>query len=291
MSNCLFAWPDRVLPSATYAPTFSGGAWSAALPLTNLSDANLGSVARSSNATVGSTTFDIDLKATREIRLFAIPDHNFSFAATIRVQMDTEATFALPYTDSGTLAVWPRYYPAGVLPATHESYADGKLTVEAASGLRSGWWFALPAAVQGRYIRVTITDTGNSAGYVQLNRFICAPAWQPAINMSFGGSLAWVADTDSSKTLGGATYFDRRTPRRSLQVNLEALTPEQAMTWAFELQRILGIDGELFFVYDPADTDLLMKQRSFLANLRQLSAIEYPYFNSHKTAFELLEVI
>ncbi len=291
MSNCLFAWPDRTLTTATSAPTFSGGAWSTALPLTNLQDTKLGSVARSSNAAVGSTTFDIDLKTTREIRLVAIPDHNFSFAATIRVQVDTEATFALPYADSGTLSVWPRYYPVGMLPATHESYADGKLTLEAAAGLRSGWWYAFPATVQGRYLRVTITDTGNSSGYVQLNRFICAPAWQPEINMTFGGSLAWVADTDSSKTLGGTTYFDRRTPRRSLQVNLEALTPEQAMTWPFEMQRILGIDGELFFVYDPADTVLLMKQRSFLANMRQLNAIEYPYYNSQKTAFELVEVL
>ena len=76
-----------------------------------------------------------------------------------------------------------------------------------------------------------------------------------------------------------------------MQINLEALTPEQAMTWPFEMQRILDIDGELFFVYDPADTVLLMKQRSFLANLRQLNAIEYPYYNSQKTAFELVEVL
>ena len=127
---------------------------------------------------------------------------------------------------------------------------------------------------------MTITDTLNPSGYIQLNRFICAPAWQPALNMSFGGSLTWVADTDSVKSMGGKTFFDRRSPRRSLQINLEALTPEQAMTWPFEMQRILGIDGELFFVYDPADTVFLMKQRSFLANLRQLNAIEYPYYNS-----------
>jgi len=102
-----------------------------------------------------------------------------------------------------------------------------------------------------------------------INRLICAPAWQPAVNMSYGGSMGWTADTDSVKTMGGATWYDRRTPRRSLQMTVEALTPEQAMAWPWELQRILGIDGELFFVYDPMDTDLLMKQRSFLATLRQ----------------------
>ena len=268
---------------------FSGGAWSTALPLTNLADPALGSAARSSNILAASTTFDIDLMTTRDLRLFSIPDHNMSFSATIRVQVDTEPTFATPYSDSGTLAVWPRYYPAGSLPVTHESYADGKLTLEAAVGLRAGWWYAFPASVQGRYVRVTIVDTANSAGYVQLNRFICAPAWQPAINMSLGAQTTLVPTTDQSQALGGAVWFDRRTPRRSTRLTLEALTPDQAMVWPWEMQRILGIDGECFFVFDPDDVDLLKKQRSYLATLQQLNAIEYPYANLNRTAFDLIE--
>lgn len=294
MSNCLFACPDRTIPSATVTPVITGGSWSPSLPLANLKDRSLASYARSVDKLAASTTFDIDLGASRELRLFAIPDHNFSADATIRMLADTEATFATPNAiDTGALPVWPRYYPAGSLPATHESYSDGKLTAEARKGLKSGWWYAHPTAVQAQYIRIIITDSGagNTDGYVQLNRFICAPAWQPALNMIFGGSLTWEVDTDSIKVLGGPTIYDRRTPRRSLQLTLEALTPEQAMTWPFELQRLLGIDGELFFVYDPADSDLLMKQRSFLATLRQLSAIEYPYHNSQQTAFNLLEVL
>lgn len=292
MSNCLFAWPDRVIPTAAYTPALSGGSWASALPLANLKDRALGTYAQSSNALAASTTFDIDLGTARELRVFAIPDHNFSFAATIQVLVDNENSFASPnLADTGALAVWPRYYPVGVLPTTHESYSDGKLTAEAAAGLRVGWWYALPAAVSGRYVRVIITDTGNSAGYVRLNRFICAPAWQPALNMSYGGAITWVTDTEAVNALGGSTWFDRRTPRRSLTLTLDALTPAQAMAWPFELQRILGIDGELFFVYDPGDSDLLLKQRSFLATLRQLNAIEYPYYDRQRTAFELLEII
>ena len=287
MSNCLFAWPDRVLPSSTITPTFTGGSWT--LPLTNLQDAALGTVARSTNALTASTTFDIDLGATRELRVFAIPDHNMSSAATIRVIAATDASFASWVADSGPQSVWPRYYPAGSLPATHESYSGGKLTAEARSGLRSGWWYALPYAVQGRYVRVMISDASNPSGYVQINRLICSPAWQPDLNMSWGIQSVWVPTTDQIQTLGGATWFDRRTPRRSQQITLEALTTNQVMTWAWEMQRILGIDGELFFVFDPDDTDLLLKQRSFLANVRQLSAIEYPYYNACKTALELIE--
>ncbi len=290
MSNCLFAWPDRTIPSATVTPTLSGGAWT--LPLTNLTDRSLATFSRSSSALVAATTFDINLGVVgRELRLFAIPDHNFSSAATIRILVADNAAFTSPVADTGTLTIWPRYYPVGALPDTHESYSDGILKPEAQISLRAGWWYALPAAVQGQYVRVIITDTGNSNGYVQLNRFICAPAWQPTLNMSYGGSMTWVPDTDSIKVLGGPTIYARRTPRRSQQLTLEALTPEQAMTWPFEIQRLLGTDGELFFVYDPTDTVLLLKQRSFLATLRQLNTIEYPYYNSQKTAFELLEVL
>ena len=290
MSTCLFSWPDRVIPSAIYTPTFTGGSWSSALPLTNLLLPDLGSVARSSNALAASTTFDIDLKAIRQLRLFAIPDHNLSFAATIQVQIDTEPTFSTPFYDSGAMEVWPRYYPVGSISPTHESYADGKLTLEAAVGLRPGWWYAFPPpTMQGRYIRVTIVDTANSAGYVQLNRFICAPVWQPAVNMSLGAQTSLVTTTEQSQALGGAVWFDRRTSRRSTRLTLESMTPEAAMVWAGEMQRILGIDGELFFVFDPDDTDLLKKQRSYLATLQQLNPIEYPYATATRTAFDLIE--
>ncbi len=286
MSNCLFAWPDRLLPSATITPELSGGSWT--LPLSNLQDAALGTVARSNGASSGATQFVITMGTgvVRELRVFAIPDHNMSAGATIRVRLFLSAALV---HDSTAMAVWPRYYPAESLASTHESYADGKLSTEAMTGLRAGWWYALPTTVRADTIFVDIVDIDNPSRYVQLNRFICAPAWQPALNMSAGTQTTWVANTDQIQTLGGATWFDRRLPRRSQQITLEAITTEQAMVWAWEMQRILGTDGELYFVFDPADTCLLMKQRSYLATVRQLSAIEYPYHNSNKTALELIE--
>lgn len=288
MSNCLLAWPDRCVPSG-YTPTWSGGSWS--LALTNLSDPSLATYARSLNATTANTTFDIDLGVVRDLRVFAIPDHNFSADATIRVKVSTVMNFSTTVADTGALTVWGRYYPTGVLPSGHESYSDGKLTAEARVGLRAGWWHALNTSVQGRYVRVEMTDTANSDGWVQLNRFICAPAWSPNVNMSTGATISWLSDTDSVKTLGGPTWYDRRSARRVCSFTLEALTPAQAMTYPFEIQRILGIDGELFFVFDPSDTDLLLKQRSFLATLRQLNPIEYPYATALRTAFELVEIL
>jgi hypothetical protein len=147
----------------------------------------------------------------------------------------------------------------------------------------------LSTPVTYRYIRVEIVDTSNPDGYVQLNRFIVAPAWEPSLNMSYGGSVGWVSGAENSKTLGGATIYDRRKAARTHRFTIENMTPAQAMAYPFEMQRLLDLDREVFFVYDPSDTDLLLKQRSFLATMRQLNPIEYPYYNSQKVAFDLTE--
>jgi hypothetical protein len=298
MSNCLFAYPDYLIPTEQfgilarpggYTPLLTGGFWS---NLSNIMDPKLDTFTGSFNAQLTSTTFDIDLGVTRELRVFAIPGHNFSSAATVQVKVGTVAGFASGVVaDSGATVVYPRYYPTGSIPSTHESYTDGKLTQEALSKLDSlpGWYYVHTAAVNGRYVRVIINDTTNSQGYVIINRFICAPAWQPTSNMSFGVMPTWISNDSEIATLTGVVLFDKRSKKRSFQLVFSSLSMNEAMVYPFEMQRLLGIDGEVFFVYDPADTDGLLRQRSFLGTLKQMSPIEYPYFGTLGAAMELIE--
>jgi hypothetical protein len=298
MSTCLLAYPDFVIPTAQtgvtaggFTPLFSGGGWS---HIGALSEPNLDSYATSFTAGSIHTTFDIDLGATRELRVFAIPGNNFTSAATVQVKVGTVASFASGVVlDSGAQSVFPRYYPVGSIPSTHESYADGKLSAEALLkfAIRPGWYYAHSSTVNGRYVRVIISDIANPATYVTLNRFICAPAWQPSINMSYGIMPTWISNDNPVDTLGGVTLFDKRPKKRAFQFSIDSLGSNEAMVYAFEMQRILGIDGELFFVYDPADTDLLLRQRSFLCTLKQMNAIQYPYFGTMSAGFELVEKI
>lgn len=86
MANCLFGWPVWSDVGILYTPTLSGGSWNANLPLTNLQDRRLAKVARSSSAAITSTLFDVDLKATRNVRLVAIPKHTLSSAGQVRAR-------------------------------------------------------------------------------------------------------------------------------------------------------------------------------------------------------------
>jgi hypothetical protein len=99
MSNVLLGFPIFSDSSTLYVPTFSGGTWAAALPLTNLQDRRLAKVARTSAVTVAATQFDTDLKAARPVRVLSLVSHNFTTAATVRHR----GLSALPIFDSVTV--------------------------------------------------------------------------------------------------------------------------------------------------------------------------------------------
>lgn len=273
MSNCLLAWPDYTLSSASHTPTVTGGSWQSTLPLGNLLLAPLSRKARSTNATEAFTYFDIDLITARGILLIALLRHNCSAAATVRIKGSTVSNFNSTVYDSGAVTLWPEGYP----------------TAENRLGYQADFYLPLPSVQTARYWRVAFSDTGNTSGYVELARCCLMAAWQPTLNMIYGAALGLETDTTSDRALGGATYFDRREPRRVQKFTLENLAEGEAFDRAFKMQWQLGIDGEILFCHDPAATGERLKQRTFLATLRQLTAIEYPYTTAHRTAFELLE--
>lgn len=87
MANCIFAWPNLIDQMGTITPSFSGGSWSTALPLTNLVDPILARVARTLNVTTAATQFDVDLASSAAYaRIFAIPRHNMGVDARIRIR-------------------------------------------------------------------------------------------------------------------------------------------------------------------------------------------------------------
>ena len=95
MSNCVFGFPVYSDVGVLQTPALSGGSWESDLPLTNLQDARLAKVARSTNALAASTCFDLDLGTSRSVRVHSLWKHNLSSAATARVRAFT----TLPVAD------------------------------------------------------------------------------------------------------------------------------------------------------------------------------------------------
>lgn len=284
MSNCMIGFPNHA-----DSTTLSAGLWLAALPLNNLKSHIIGKVARSSTAALADTKFDIDLGSEKKIRISALVNHNFSLDAKYRLRASTVSNFATTVYDSGWFDVWPAVYPSASLDWEDANWWSGKYTDEQRAGYTATLVEAESANVLARYWRWEIDDTTNAAGYVQIGRLFIGPAWQPTYNMNYGASAAWETKTEVQEALGGAEYFQRRTPYRVQNIVLD-MTLDEGLANAFEIQRRAGIDAEVLWIFDPDDTVHALRRR-YLARLRKLSALEYPYFDRNKTAFELKELL
>ena len=285
MANCMLGFPNRADQSV-----LSGGAWVPTLPLQFLQDRVIAKVARTINTALASTQFTIDLGRSMKTQVIALRNHNLSISARIWVQGSLTADFSVLSHDSGWTDVWPVIYPWGTLEWEDDNWWTGKYTAEERTGYTPEFDHLLPAAKLGRYWRIQIDDRGNPDGHVQIGRLFIGPCWQPNLNMSTGASLGWETDTTVQQARSGAEYFDPKTPFRVQRFTLDHMRQAEAFARAFELQRQAGIHAEILFIHDPSDTVHALRRR-FLARLRTLSPIEYPYPLINSTAFELKELL
>lgn len=289
MANCILAFPNYVDATA-YTVSFSGGSWEASLPLTNLRDERIVKVARSTNDTVSNTLFTCDLGVLRDVRVVAIPNHNMSRAALVKVTAATDSGFTNTVLNTGWVDVWRQVYEFGTLPFGHPSFWTGKLTAEDAEGYTMPFVYVADAAVQARYWKVEVDDDANTDGYVELARLVLAPGYQPTRNMSYGAQIGWEDETEAQKSLGGARFYDRRGKRRVATFTLPFIEVDEGFAWPFEIARRQGVSRQIFFVFDPAD-DTNLHRGAFLATIRELSPLEFTAFNLTSSAFALEEVI
>ncbi len=287
MANCMLGFPNRVDSAA-----LSGGAWTAGLPLANVKNRVLGKFARTQDAQPSSTWLDIDLGIARNIRALAVVNHNFSLAAKYRLRGADVSDFSTVIYDTGSTPkdVWPVVFPASALDWEDDNWWSGRYTAEQITGYTPTLTMLAESNVIARYWRLQIFDADNAAGYLQFGRIFIGPVWQPALNMSYGASLAWETKTEVQEARSGAEYFDVRVPYRVQQFTLDWMKQDEAFSQAFELFRRAGIDKELLWIHDPDDTVHAIRRR-FLARLRTLSPIEYPYPLINKTAFEIKELL
>jgi len=292
MANCILAHPNHADDTTLNNVVFSKGSWLAGHPLDNLQSPFMYKVARSTSASNEHTKFDVDLGGVRDVRVIAFPDHNLSKNATIRIRASGTANdFDTPIYDSGTLDIYEILYTWGSLYWGHPSLWYGKISSEDLAGYRQGWYEVLSTVVNARHWRFEITDTSNTDGFVQLSRLFIAPGWQPTdVNMSYGSNHGMDDPSKKTKSVGGTNYIDRRELYRTAQIVFRDMDEDEGLTGPHDIMRKLGVKDQLYFIWNPDDT-LHKHRRAFLATMRSLSAIEYPYFDRVATAFQLEEVI
>lgn len=287
----LLGFPNRIGEA-----TLSGGSWTAGLPLDNLKLRQFSKVARSTSAAVGATTFTLDLGQPRKMRMLALIGHNIGLQGRVRFEVSDNADLSSPLYDTET-DVWGGLLTAGwdinELEWEADNFWIGTYSKEDIEGFTATSIHILPQPVSGRYVRVSIIDTSNSDGFVQMGRFFVSPALQPKINYSWGAGLNYEISTAVEAALGGSEFFDVREPIRVFRFMLEYMEDNEAFGTFLELIRRAGIDKEILVVPDPTDA-LNGVRRNFVGRIRQPSALEQVTWansgSAHSMAFEIKEL-
>ncbi|MGI2325900.1 MULTISPECIES: hypothetical protein [unclassified Methylococcus] len=249
--------------------TLSGGSWNSLYPLTNLQDTALARVARSAGTTPAASTVVIDCGAARDIRTLGLVNHNLRpGAATVRLEGSGSSGFSPPVADSGAVAVYPDNVSA--FPT---------FTLD------------LGAVYTARYWRITISDSGNPDGHIRLGRVFLGDGWQPTeTNFEWGRILGIKNPSTVSVLPGGRRIVDARSPWRTVKYQFSDLSRTNALREIFQIAWTHGLDREVLVFEDPADT-AYADVSNFLATMRQLPSIEWPYLSGHSAALEFSEII
>lgn len=195
------------------------------------------------------------------------------------------------YYDSGWSAAWPAgMVPQALLEWEDDNFWLGTLSQNARAGFQSPLIHILPSAVNMRYWKVEIGDTGNPDGYVQIGRLFLAQGWRPGINYAFGAELGYQDPTLVETSLSGAEFFDVRSRYRAFGFELQFMTGAESYGYALELQRLAGISGEVLLVPDSDDA-ANMPRRAFVGRLQQLSTIPQVQPDAFRASFQIKELL
>lgn len=266
-------------PSPLRAPVVSAGSWLAALPASNVQDRRLSRVARSTDATAASTKLRWDLGSAQPVGLLAVLITNLTKTSTPTVQWK-----------GGTSAGASDVYN----PGTQQAWPTG-LTLDDVTGPDGTqehiWSVLIPTAAQtARHWELSIVDTANADGYLDVARAFPAGAYRPSRPPTAGARSLLENGTERTDTDGGATLFKVRPTRRVSAFSLANIPESEALTTIRRMQHRLGTSGPLFFVFD--ETDPYRYERSYQGTLRQLGALEYPDSLLYNTiGFEIAEDI
>lgn len=286
MANAVLAFPNYA-DVDYYSPTISGGSWHPDAPLSNLQNRFFAYKARTVNCTTEATQFIVDLSTVQAVQVVAMPRHNMSLNATVKYTF-YRSDMSIVYT--ATKAVYKQTYPYGSVPFESPNFWTGKMTPEQATIFPMPAHLILDTAIVCRYVKVEITDTDNTAGYIEIARIIIAPGWQPTINFSLGAKLSVRDETLVTSTIGGADFYDVRQKRRIGSLSFQYLPKDEAFVQAFDGLLRLGLKGQLYFCYDP-DDDANLHRFSFVATMETLDGLTATLCGYSGIGYALKEVI
>ncbi len=284
MSNIIIGYNNRI-----DLATLTGGNWTATLPRANIQNRLISKVARTSGDAIADATINIDFGTTYAIGLIALVGHNISVVGKVRIRGDNAGTFASSLYDSGWVSVWPGgVVPIEMLEWEGDNFWLGTISAADRAGFQAPFIQLNTSRTVARYWRIEVDDTTNVSTYIQIGRIFMSDYWHPEINYSYGASLGYEDETNTQKSVGGQEFFDNATRYRVMKLQLDWIAESEAYVQALELQRLLGISGELLVVPDSADLANAIR-RNFLGRLRSLATMQVARQGRYSNSLEIKE--
>jgi hypothetical protein len=365
----LFCAPNH-LEDIIYTPYIGGGDWPLAQGLPNLYSEFFIDEAISSNDSVASTKFELDLQIIQTVGFIGIPNSNLSTDAQLRVRgtstqkwtgitvhtsaaaEDTVVSVAAATTttvisagdlltfgdsevlyratasstitgasfgniyiqrDNDTVSAagldesiagggvvtcrtgdytaaeidtgWIDYYPPDIaVGAPYWGDAglwDGRTTAEILlrRGLPKQRVIILPATKRVRFMKVEFDDEDNTDGYLAISALYVSPVTRPLYNMLYGAQFGLISATTKETSAGGVDVFQKEKTRRQVSFSLTNISLTELFSTYLDLDVSLDISGNMYFVYDSADT-VLLNTRSFPGRFESLAPAIHSLYDS-----------
>jgi hypothetical protein len=285
MANGFVGWPNRTTEGSA---SVSGGSWLAALPAANVLSREMTDVARSNG--LGSVVLDFDFGSpvARTLQAFALGNHNISRGGTWRIQMGDTPGGAEVF-DSEEIAVWRLDFDTGEPDWGENNWWEGNYDDEYVGHPFSALYFA-PQQYASRYLRITIYDDYNLNGYVQLGRVFAGIGIQFEYDRMSTATSGWESLSQVETSRNGTDYYEENRAYRVEQFSVDWISAGSPFRQYYEMQRRLGVTGEVLWMPDPDDLEASQLTGGFF-RMRQLAPFEYPMFDSRRAAFDLKEII
>jgi len=281
--SILFGHPNEI-----DAATVAGGSWTSDQPVTEVQDKIINRRARSSSLSKSDAQIDIDLSLKTKILCVAIIGHQIRPDAKWRVEAFSDSARTSQVYDSGFVFAWQSSDNSD--KAWDESgYPTARPNPSEVENINWPLVHTILSGQYEKYWRITIDDSNNADGFVEVGRVFIGFAWQAPVSFSDGTNEGWNDDSDIEQSFSGVEFFRTRTTFRRFTGSLNLLDKDSSFGRAQELLRRAKRAQEVMLVPQPDDPDHL-NLRSFLGRFEELSLLERQLPDFSNQSFRVKEL-
>ena len=132
----------------------------------------------------------------------------------------------------------------------------------------------LPAQVAGQRISISVTDTANPEGFLNIPLAYAGPLFRPAGNISWQTTRARDRQVDEVVTRSGTEFPQFRWSRRRWSLDMQSLRTAELPTWQ-SIDQLAALGGNILFVPDPASATI--NADAIFGRLTSKADITYPF--------------